>query len=253
MLVRRLSWAGLEIQTPAATVVVDLLGGTPALSQYAGAPREKLLMPSAEPGTVAAAAVTHLHSDHFDVDALRHALAPDAPVLCPTAAAETVREAGLNARGVEVWETVTVEDVQLTAVPAVDGFGSPQVSWVVADADHRLIHCGDTLWHGYWWQITERCGPFDVAFLPINAAVADFDYLRPASGMPAVLTPEQAAAAADVLRARRAAPIHYGTFHNPPLYIALPNAESSFAVAAERRGLEVHLPRPGDSIDLTAP
>ena len=159
MLVRRLTWAGLEIQTPAATVVVDLLGGTPSLSQYAGAPREELLAPSAQPGTVAAAAVTHLHSDHFDVEALRRALAPDAPVLCPTAVAETVRDAGLKARGVDVWETVTVEDLRFTAVPAVDGFGSPQVSWVVADGDSRVIHCGDTLWHGYWWQIAERCGP----------------------------------------------------------------------------------------------
>ena len=250
MLVRRLTWAGLEIQTPAATVVVDLLGGTPSLSQYAGAPREELLAPSAQPGTVAAAAVTHLHSDHFDVEALRRALAPDAPVLCPTAVAETVRDAGLNARGVDVWETVTVEDLRFTAVPAVDGFGSPQVSWVVADGDSRVIHCGDTLWHGYWWQIAERCGPFDIAFLPINAAVADFEYLQPASEMPAVLTPEQAAAAAQILRARRAVPIHYGTFHRPPHYIALPDAESSFVLAAERRGLEVHLPRPGEVTDL---
>ena len=193
MLVRRLTWAGLEIQTPIATVVVDLLGATPSLSEYAGAPREELVAPSAEPGTVAAAAVTHLHSDHFDVESLRRALAPDAPVLCPAASAETVREAGLNAVGVDAWDTVAVEDLKFTAVPAVDGFGTPQVSWVVANGDRRLIHCGDTLWHGHWWQIAERCGPFDLAFVPINAAVADFPYARPASEMAAVLSPEQAA------------------------------------------------------------
>ena len=240
MLVRRLTWAGLEIETPAATAVIDLLARTPSLSEFAGPPREELLAPSAQPGTVAVAAVTHLHSDHYDVESLRLALAADAPILCPAAAAETVRDAGFNARGVELWETVTV-----------DGFGSPQVSWVVADADRRLIHCGDTLWHGYWWQIAKRCGPFDLAFLPINAAVAEFEYTQPPSGVPAVLTPEQAAAAAQVLQARAAVPIHYGTFHQPPLYIAVPEAESSFVLAAERRGVDVRLPRPGEVIDLT--
>jgi L-ascorbate metabolism protein UlaG (beta-lactamase superfamily) len=250
MIVRRLTWAGLEIQTPAGTVLVDPLGGTPSLSRYAGEPRDPLIAPAAPPGTVAAAAVTHLHSDHFDVDALRRALAPGAPVLCPAAAAEQVRATGLDAHGTELWETVTVADLELTAVPAVDGFGTPQVSWVISHGDGRLIHCGDTLWHGYWWQIAERCGPFDLAFLPINAAIAEFEYLQPPSALPAVLTPDQAAAAAHVLRARRAVPIHYGTFHKPPLYISLPDPESSFAVAAERRGVPTWLPQPGEQIEL---
>jgi L-ascorbate metabolism protein UlaG (beta-lactamase superfamily) len=249
MIVRRLTWAGLEVQTSSATVVIDLLGGTPELSQWAGDPTEDLLAPLAAAGTVAAAAVTHLHSDHFDVEALGRALAPPAPVLCGAADAPRVDESRLNARGVELWETVTVEDLQFTAVPAVDGFGSPQVSWVVSDGETRLIHCGDTLWHGYWWEIAERCGPFDLAFLPINAAVAEFDYLQPPSALPAVLTPEQAAAAAQVLGARQAAPIHYGTFHKPPTYVAYPDAEAAFAVACHRRGVSPCLLQAGDEID----
>jgi L-ascorbate metabolism protein UlaG (beta-lactamase superfamily) len=252
MIVRRLTWAGLEVQTPATTAVVDLLGGTPSLAQYAGEPTEDLLAPAAAPGAVAAAAVTHLHSDHFDVEALGRALAPDAQVLCGAADAPQVGKTGLNARGVELWETVTVDGLQFTAVPAVDGLGAPQVSWVVSDGETRLIHCGDTLWHGYWWEIAERCGPFDVAFLPINAAVVDFEYLQPPSGLAAVLTPEQAAAAAQVLRARQAAPIHYGTFHRPPLYIAIPDAASAFAIAAQRRGVPPRLLRAGDEVDLSA-
>jgi L-ascorbate metabolism protein UlaG (beta-lactamase superfamily) len=200
MLVRRLCWAGLEITTSDATLVLDLLGGRPELSKWAGEPMEELIAPAAAAGSVTAAAVTHLHSDHFDVAGLGRALAPDAPVVCPSAVAETVAGAGFNARGVDVWETVAIGDLRLTAVPAVDGFGSAQVSWVVAHGERRLVHCGDTLWHGYWWEIAERSGPIDLAFLPINAAIAEFDYLTPASsGLPAVLTPEQAAAAARVL------------------------------------------------------
>jgi L-ascorbate metabolism protein UlaG (beta-lactamase superfamily) len=249
MIVRRLSWAGLELQTSDIAVVVDLLGGTPSLSKWAGDPAEDLLAPSAAPGSVAAAAVTHLHSDHFDVEALQRVLAPDAPVLCPAATVAQVDEAGFDATGVEPWETVTVSGgLQFTAVPAVDGFGAAQVSWVVSDGQTRLIHCGDTLWHGYWWEIAKRCGPFDLAFLPINAAVADFDYLPPPTGLPAVLTPEQAAAAGQVLGAREVAPIHYGTFHKPPTYIAYPNAEAAFAVACARRGVAVRLLQAGDEV-----
>jgi L-ascorbate metabolism protein UlaG (beta-lactamase superfamily) len=250
MRVRRLAWAGIEIHTGEAAVVIDLLGGVPSLAQYAGEPSEPLIAPSAPEGTLAAAAVTHLHSDHFDVDTLRRTLAPDAPVLCPAPAADAVADSGLNARGVELWETVAVGDIELTAVPAVDGFGSDQVSWVAANGEQRLIHCGDTLWHGYWWQIAERCGPIDIAFLPINAAIADFDYLQPPSGLPAVLTPEQAAAAAQVLGAREAAPIHYGTFHKPPTYIAYPDAEAAFVGACFRRGVSTRLLRAGDKVGL---
>lgn len=251
MHVRRLTWAGLEIRAGEATLVVDLLENVPSLSKYAGEPSDPLLPPAAGPGTVTAAAITHEHSDHLDAPALRNRLAPGAPVLCPPGAVETVTAAGLAARGVEPWETVAIGELEVTAVPAVDGFGTPQTSWVVAHGDRRVIHCGDTLWHGFWWQIAKRSGPVDLAFLPINGAIVRFDYLEPpTSGLPAVLTPEQAAAAAELLGARQAAPIHYGTFHQPPLYVSLPDPEPAFVAAAARRGVATNVLRPGEDIEL---
>jgi L-ascorbate metabolism protein UlaG (beta-lactamase superfamily) len=250
MLIRRLSWAGIEIEAGDSTAVIDLLANTPALSKYAGEPRERLLAPSASPGTVAVAAVTHVHSDHFDAEGLKQALLTGAPVLCPPESVEAVAAAGLNARGVTSWETVAVAGLEFTAVPAVDGFGAAQTAWVISLDEQRLIHCGDTLWHGYWWAIAERCGPVHLAFLPINGAVADFDYLQPPSGVSAVMSPEQAAAAAQILRADFAAPIHYGTFHGPPLYVSLPDPEGAFAAAAARRGVATRLLQAGDELDL---
>lgn len=250
MLVRRLSWAGIEIEAEGATAVIDLLANTPALRRYAGEPREPLLAPSASPGTVAVAAVTHVHSDHFNAEGLEHALAADAPVLCPPESVDTVTGAGFNACGVMPWEAVAVAGFEFTAVPAVDGFGVAQTGWVVSLDEQRLIHCGDTLWHGYWWAIAERCGPLSLAFLPINGAVADFDYLQPPSGVSAVMSPEQAAAAAQILNAGVAVPIHYGTFHRPPLYVSLPDPEGAFAAAAARRGVATQLLQAGDEIDL---
>jgi L-ascorbate metabolism protein UlaG (beta-lactamase superfamily) len=84
----------------------------------------------------------------------------------------------------------------------------------------------------------------------VNGAIAEFDYLPTASGLSAVMSPEQAAAAAHILGAELAAPIHYGTFHRPPLYISLPDPEATFAAAAVRRGVATRLLRAGDELEL---
>ncbi len=127
-----------------------------------GEPREPLPAPS-RPGTATVGLVTHLHSDHTDPQALARALAPDGIVLRPRAAVgkgmETIAlaeaEAGLArlqipTRIVQPWETVQLGAFTISAVPAADGFGDPQLSWVVAADGCTLIHCGDTLFHGWW-------------------------------------------------------------------------------------------------------
>jgi L-ascorbate metabolism protein UlaG (beta-lactamase superfamily) len=252
MIVRRLTWSGLEIVAGGVAVVVDLLARTPELSRTAGAPREELIRPLAAPGTVAAAAVTHEHSDHLDIESLLEVVQPDGPVLCPPSIAGRIAAARLQARPVEVWESVTVGTLEFRAVPAVDGLGASQVSWLVRAGDRKVLQCGDTLWHGYWWQIAERCGPIDVVFLPVNAAVVDFDDLQPPSGVPAVMTPEQAAAAAFVLGARRAVPIHYGTFQGESAYVGWPDAGAAFVAEARRRGVDATEIPPGSEIVLSS-
>jgi L-ascorbate metabolism protein UlaG (beta-lactamase superfamily) len=115
----------------------------------------------------------------------------------------------------------------VTALPAVDGLGDPQVSFLVEFENIKLMHFGDTLWHGHWWKIRARCGPPDVAFLPINGAITQFPNMKP-SAIPADLMPAQAASAAAILEAGVACPIHYGAFHNPPVYVELPDVERMF-------------------------
>ncbi|HEY4613457.1 MAG TPA: hypothetical protein VII11_10775 [Bacteroidota bacterium] len=82
-----------------------------------------------------------------------------------------------------------MDDFVAIPVPAVDGFGHPQVSWIVQGGDKKIIHCGDTLWHGYWRDIAIAYGPFDIAFMPINGARLNQGEVRD-TGMPAVLTPQ---------------------------------------------------------------
>ena len=110
----------------------------------------------------------------------------------------------------------------------------------------RIIHCGDTLWHGSWWQIGRQYGPFDAAFLPINGA--RFAWRKPVSEISAVMTPEQAVAAAVVIGARQIVPIHYGV-SGAEGYSELPDVEALLIEAAARRGIGVEVLRPGEWLD----
>jgi L-ascorbate metabolism protein UlaG (beta-lactamase superfamily) len=127
-------------------------------------------------------------------------------------------------------------------LPAVDGLGGEQVSWVISVRGRRYIHCGDTVWHGAWRKWGAVYGPFDTAFLPINGArQAD----EPPSEVPLSLTPEEAVDATILLGAKRLVPIHYG-FHVPGSYEEYPDAMETLLSAAKRRGVSVEAVIPGD-------
>ena len=255
MLIRRLGWAGLELEAGGQTAVVDLLQDTSWLEPFVGPPRTPLPSPS-RPADLAL--VTHLHADHADPAALRDVLAPGALVLRPapstgtgleTAALDQAEqgfaETKLDTRVVEPWESMEIGPFRVCAVPAADGAGDPQVSWVIAAEGTTVIHCGDTMFHGWWWRAALRYGPFDVAFLPVNGVLVDFPHRQPSTPFPAAMTPEQAAAAARALGARRAVPIHYDTFHQPPLYDAMEGADEAFLRASSACGVAAELVEPG--------
>ncbi|ALU95994.1 MULTISPECIES: MBL fold metallo-hydrolase [Streptomyces] len=218
MRVRRLGWAGLEVEAGGQRLVIDYVRDISPL--FTGwKPGDQLAEPS---GKADAALVTHLHRDHTDASALAKVLAPGAPVLRPapghgddvdnvtTLLAESELTAhGLAATVVDVWSVHEIGPFHVTAVPAVDGLGDPQVNWVVEADGQRLFHGGDTMFHGSWWLIARRFSPIDAAFLPANGPVVDAPHLQPPSPVLAALDPGQAAAAAEILDARYVVPIHY--------------------------------------------
>jgi L-ascorbate metabolism protein UlaG (beta-lactamase superfamily) len=261
MQIRRLGWAGLELEASGATAVIDLFEEVGSMERFVGKAHEPLPGPTA-PGSVSLAMVTHLHSDHTDPAALARALSPDGVVLRPAPAEgeglETIgmavaekglQEHGLATRIVAPWETVEVGPFEVTAVPAVDGFGDPQVSWVVAAGGRRIIHCGDTLFHGWWFLAKMRHGPIDTAFLPVNGATVDLPHRQPASTLPAAMDPRHAAEAAAILEAGQAVPIHYDTLHNPPVYAQVERPAEAFAEAATARGVRVRIVGPGEEVE----
>jgi L-ascorbate metabolism protein UlaG (beta-lactamase superfamily) len=236
---QRLSWAGTKLELASGTIFldpwvnVDIWDGT----------WKEPIVPVESATSERNVIVTHPHNDHFDPVAIRKLLAERGRVICHEDIAATVASRGFRVRALKLYEPLLQGDFTITAVPAVDGTNDGQVSWVVAGGGRKIIHCGDTLWHGAWWHIGRQHGPFDAAFLPINGA--QLLSRKPPSGIPASLTPEQAVAAAIILGARLAIPIHYGL---PPSssYVEIPSAETAFIEAARKRGLDVEIVKPGE-------
>src|SRR3954447_7841490 len=263
-----LGWAGAELEASGATVVVDPLDDPGAVfaplgERAAGTPLPDVVAPAA--GRAVAGLVTHLHRDHADAAALAAALAPGAPVLEPPAgggagleelalarAEHELAAIGLERRRVAEWESVTAGPFTLTALPAVDGIGDPQLAWLVEADGVRVLHLGDTVFHGYWWRMARRHGPFDVVLVPVNGAVVGFPHRRPASPLPAALDPDRAAIAAKLLGARLAIPIHAEGYEIEGIYEPVPDAAERFAPAAAERGVPVRILEPGETLEVAA-
>src|SRR5436309_7451090 len=266
MKMRWLGWAGVEIEAEGVAVVIDPLADPGATFAPLGDEARRAKLPSVvEPqtrGAAVAGLVSHLHRDHADAAALAAALTADASVHEPVwpggadvenlglaqANAELER-ADLRRRAVEVWERVEVGPFALTALPAVDGLGDPQVSWLVEADGQRALHLGDTIFHGYWWRMARRHGPFDVVLAPINGAVVDFPHLQPPSPLAAAMEPEQAALAGELLGARTVVPIHYDGYDIDPWYREVSDAGRRFEAAAAGRSYSVRALQPGESLE----
>lgn len=236
---QRLTWAGVKLELTSMTLFIDPLIDpevwgqalkTPIVPVETSTPRTHVL-------------ITHLHNDHFDSTAVKKVLGEKGNVVCVSDVAAVAASRGFRVLSGKLWEPMFLGDFTVTPVPSMDGNGDNQVAWIVAGAGKKIIHCGDTMWHSWFWQIGKQHGPFDVAFLPINGA--KFRYRLPRSEMPNVMTPEQAVAAGIVLGARLAVPIHYGV-SGADSYEEQANAESAFIEIAKKRNLPVEILKPGD-------
>lgn len=260
MRVRWLGWAGVELEQDGETLVIDpLIDADGVFAALAGGSKD-VELPAVQPaaGGAVAGLVSHLHRDHADAKALAGALGQGAAVHHPAPAeaenlalAQAEHELGaaeLPRREVAPWESFTAGPFRCTALPAVDGLGDPQVSWLVEGNGTRVLHLGDTLFHGAWWQLARRAGPFDVVFAPINGAIVDFPHQQPPSTLPAAMEPEQAALAGELLGAETVVPMHYGGFVIEPHYRPIADALDRFERAAADRPYRSAPLAPGDAL-----
>ena len=266
MKVRWLGWAGVEIEAEGAAVVIDPLADPGATFAALGDGAANVKLPSVLPaqaqGDAVAGLVSHLHRDHTDAGALAAALGDDAALhepawpggsdfenLALAQANAELERAGLRRKPVAAWESFEVGPFSLTALPAVDGLGDPQLSWLVEADGLRVLHLGDTIFHGYWWRMAQRRGPFDIVLAPVNGAVVNFPHLQPPSPFAAALEPEQATVAAEALGAATLIPIHYGGFEIDPFYLPVADPIERLRAATEERSYGVRVLEPGESFE----
>lgn len=241
--IQRLAWAGIRLQLPGATLFVDPLID-PAIW---GASLPDSLIPVDDATGDRFVLVTHSHSDHADLVAIAAALKNGGTLAY---AAGTPPFSGLPAnirqRPCPLWEPQILGDFTAIPVPASDGYGDLQVSWVISGGGRRIFHGGDTMMHGGWWRVGRQFSAFDAAFLPINGAA--FSWRQPATDEPAVLTPKQAVAAATILGAKRIVPIHYG-ITGADRYSEMPDLLAALGKASKPDGPRVTVLGPGEWLD----
>ncbi|WP_367756090.1 MBL fold metallo-hydrolase [Ammoniphilus sp. 3BR4] len=75
--------------------------------------------------------ITHLHADHFDYESIQIHWGSDIPVLVPQESAGLAEKTGLkNVVGVPIGYSEEFCTLVVKAVQSMDGYGTPQVSWI---------------------------------------------------------------------------------------------------------------------------
>ncbi|MGJ4729418.1 MBL fold metallo-hydrolase [Luteimonas sp. SDU101] len=243
--IQRLAWAGVRLDFNGSTLFIDPLVNPDAW----GAALDDALVPVDDAMGETSVLITHAHPDHFDTMATAAALRRGGVLAHPVGVPPMPIPGGVRARPSPTWEPQLLGDFTATPVPAADGYGDAQVSWVVSAGRRRIFHGGDTLWHGHWWRIGRQFGPFDAAFLPVNGA--RFGWRKPVSDQPGVLTPDQAVSAAAVIGARLLVPIHYGV-SGMKEYVEVDDPIGELRRVARERSIKVQVLAPGEWVDWRA-
>ncbi len=248
MKITKLSWAGLKVESDGTTVFIDPVVNFEKMEKYMGKPLMPVLeIPAGEQAD--AILLTHLHQDHYDRETIRKILKPCGRVWVHREVEEKIRTAELPVRGVELNTPVQIGDLSIIPVFALDGIGHEQVSWIIQHGKTQIFHGGDTLWHNQFWAIGNQYGPMDLAFLPINGVTVHYPFIG-YTPLPASMTPNEAAAAGRILRAKNVVPMHYGMFDYPPVYTPFPDPEKEFKLACEYHSQSYLFLRDGESYQL---
>lgn len=239
--VKRLTWAGVQIVSGNTTLLIDAVGKDLWNGNAPGG-----LVPVEVETFRVYALITHAHNDHFDLETLKEVLGEKGYAIVAESEATYVASRGLRVIPAKPYVPVSRGGFVITALPAVDGFGDQQVSWLVTKGDKRIFHGGDTLWHGSWKMFGNQFGEVDIAFLPINGVVVGGD---PTMTTPAVMTPSQAVDAARFLKTKTMVPIHYG-LNDPPYYVEAKDALETAVRRSKERDVHIQVMKPGDVIKL---
>lgn len=223
-----LTWIGHSsflIQLGGLNLLID-----PVMSNSLGGVVRRNVAPglswAALPKRIDVVMITHNHRDHMDVPTLKR-LGADPLYLVPHGMRSWFVKAGFSqVQEMSWWQETRIGDVSVQFVPAQHwsrrGLLDMNTSWwggfVMTYAGLRLYHAGDTAWFDGFAEIARRCGPLDVAMLPIGAYSPRW-FMRHQH-----MDPDDALKAFIALNAKLFVAMHWGTFkltdeplNEPPL------------------------------------
>lgn len=165
-------------------------------------------IPALERGDLDAVLISHVHHDHFDLPTLRE-LPRATPILVPKGAGSALtRERFANVREVAPGQELQLGRLRIVVTEAVHTAARrrmgtpPALGYLLGEPGELTYFPGDT---EIFDAMAELAGAgIDLALLPIWG-------WGPTLG-PGHMDPEQAARALAILGARRAVPIHWGTY-----------------------------------------
>jgi L-ascorbate metabolism protein UlaG (beta-lactamase superfamily) len=184
--------------------------------------------------------ITHGHADHC-ADAAAVAKQTGAPVVASPEIAAWLEKKGVKEiRPMNIGGRQTIAGLEIVMVQAIhsssiveDGvtiYLGLSAAYMIRFEDGRVIYfAGDTALFGDMRLLGERHEPA-LAFLPIGDLYT--------------MGPEEAAIAAEWVRAKKVVPMHYGTFP------ALTGTAAQFRQFCEPRGIEVVEMQPGEQITI---
>lgn len=127
-----------------------------------------------------AVVLSHDHYDHLDASTVRRLIHryPAIAWFAPLGVGDFLRARG--AREVlecDWWDESAMGALELTCVPAQHFSGrrlnnrneTLWCGWAIRSEGHAVLFAGDTAFHPEFRAIGSRCGPFDLAILPIGA------------------------------------------------------------------------------------
>jgi L-ascorbate metabolism protein UlaG (beta-lactamase superfamily) len=193
--------------------------------------------------------LSHDHYDHLDAPTIQRMVAWESRFIAPLGVGAHLEYWGVPAARiteVDWWDRVSIDELTIHCTPARHASGrhlfdqnaTLWAGYALVGPAHRVFFSGDTGMFPELSDIGARFGPFDVTMIEVGAyhqAWPDWH-----------MGPEQAVTAHRMLRGKAFLPIHWGLFDLALHGWTEPVERTS--VAAEKAGVDLLLPKPGESI-----
>lgn len=255
----RLTWLGHStflIEIDGKRVLTDPVWGERASpSSYIGPKRfHRPPLALADLPPLDAIIISHDHYDHLDWPTIKALVDHPVHFYVPLGLGAHLAYWGIPSDRIhehDWWQTTAVDGIVLAAVPArhFSGRTGPTgnqtlwCGWALIGPKHRVFFSGDTAMFPGFDDIGREFGPFDVTLIESGAYSEMWADVH--------LGPEQAVAAHRMVRGDLMIPVHWGTF-NLAFHAWTEPAERVIA-EAERLGVRVAIPRPGQQIEPATP